>query len=1072
MVTLERRRGSGAGLPTMNHQKDSCGSVDSSEDESPLSASHDWGSPLRNHRDQGLHHRHVSRPNPDQSGFHRRGTFSRGLKRRRKRYPCVRWLRSCILAGIPAYLLLIFLFLKRLNHQHSLLHHETHGIPGSGNTATLFRKLHATLNGALQRRLRDDNDQWESYSKVQKSTSLSFEQRRAKIRPPNIRPHSDPTIPSFLYSPADTTERPETIHTSEKLRKALIRSATEKELCGAFAQTASHNHPGAYTYRDALRMPKSRVTRVLITGILNQVAYILALALKERCNVQVVIGFDLMFPNSLRNRLRLQEQMALLTKSIPKLVRPIFLSYMGIDPMKHPKNFKVLESTKEVDIIQTLSPTHIVHLGSYDRSALENPDPEWRNTHSPYPRDGYNPSLYAVQSGALSMEQILASIANAPENDRPHFIYAGTVATAQSRRDQVLADFYYQQHGVYSVGVQLPSGIYGPWGHPNSPLYRLFASVVSHNSTPSSLDKLDLLHAEDVVNGITSAMQYRAESGKPVLFRFDGESVAANDLMDGTLTPAMQGLSMRKLPRSRFASTQAAIGWEAKIPLEQGLLRTLAWHMDRARPYGFPVNATTPAIATGDALLQRYSLPTCSPEDLVCHLGRPVLPCASECSIHHQCTKTIFDGLQSTVRDLTEECDIVLYTQDFDAETDSLALQSEYVEEDTPQICNLAFVHSKSKLVDTSIAKVPNGELEKLGVQIEHTPDGDDTVDAQKREKLNGRLLYRGWILVWADAAVDLSSQEEFLLKLSPGKLFHSDVKSAVFIDQDFGVSPKADDILFLVHEMHRKSSEARVVKRKTRPKAKFLLPAEPERKAIVLMSELKYQDTNTAERLSPDERISVYEATRFMRFSNGESPLGREPADIKLQREFYDRLRASINPDLGRRPDEPVHKFELRHWSRSRWVAHDLEHEEARQLRCEWYQEHSLWETPLDQLTFAYVMEKTVVNRKLENSEPDDAVQKQLAEKTSMKKLLSDTFEWHALDTEQNKLYSPYDEMRQLPYEMDYDAEAHPKSEFDGQKEPLLFVRVISDRIMAYARKAWNNGIKHAHVSDGMGEL
>ena len=226
-------------------------------------------------------------------------------------------------------------------------------------------------------------------------------------------------------------------------------------------------------------------------------------------------------------------------------------------------------------------------------------------------------------------------------------------------------------------------------------------------------------------------------------------------------------------------------------------------------------------------------------------------------------------------------------------------------------------------------------------------------------------------------------------------------------------------------------------------------------------MSELKYQDSKDAERLSPDEKISTYEATRFMRFSNGEEPLGKEPSNIKLQREFYDRLRTAINPDTARAPVEPLHKFEMSHWIRSRWVAHDMELEEGRQLRCAWYQEHVLWETDLDQLSFAFVMERLALDRQLAFHEPDEVVQKVLAEKTEMKKLLSDTFEWHALPTKANQLYSPYEEMQILPYDMDYTDERaliRPDTlRDDSDVEVPLFVRVISDRIMAYARKAWN---------------
>jgi hypothetical protein len=308
----------------------------------------------------------------------------------------------------------------------------------------------------------------------------------------------------------------------------------------------------------------------------------------------------------------------------------------------------------------------------------------------------------------------------------------------------------------------------------------------------------------------------------------------------------------------------------------------------------------------------------------------------------------------------------------------------------------------------------------------------------------------------------ELSIAERFLLKLSPGRLFHRDVKAAVFIDQQFSVSPKADDIKFLVHEMSRKEWSSRVVKRKARPKAKFLLPAEPNRQAVILMSVLKYQDSSDAKRLSPETKINIYEATRFMRYSNGEESLDKEPAEIKLQRDFYDRVRPIINADHSRWPGEPLHKFELDHWVRSRWLAHDMTREESRQLRCEWYQEHVLWDTELDQLSFAYVMKKRELDRKLAFHEPDESVQKQLREKTEMKKLLSDTFEWHAVKTEQNSHYSPFEEMQVLPYDMDSaDERALVESSttdggLDAPNTPL-FVRIISDRIMAYARKSWN---------------
>jgi len=45
------------------------------------------------------------------------------------------------------------------------------------------------------------------------------------------------------------------------------------------------------------------------------------------------------------------------------------------------------------------------------------------------------------------------------------------------------------------------------------------------------------------------------------------------------------------------------------------------------------------------------------------------------------------------------------------------------------------------------------------------------------------------------------------------------------------------------------------IVKHKTPPKAKFLLPAEPECRTIVLLSELKDQESSDADWLAPSTK-------------------------------------------------------------------------------------------------------------------------------------------------------------------------------------------------------------------------
>jgi len=197
------------------------------------------------------------------------------------------------------------------------------------------------------------------------------------------------------------------------------------------------------------------------------------------------------------------------------------------------------------------------------------------------------------------------------------------------------------------------------------------------------------------------------------------------------------------------------------------------------------------------------------------------------------------------------------------------------------------------------------------------SPDNQSLPDGFHQRKISqrtGRLLFRGWILVWPPGPTPdpLPERDAALVKLSPGALFSRDVQYALFIDQSFTVSPSISDIYFLVSEMRRAAWPARIVKRKTPPKAKFLLPAEPERRAVVLLSELKYQESSDADRLAPGTKITVYEATRFMRFERGEEPLGKEPLHIKAQREFYERFPSLLNRETMRSSSLLSYKFDM----------------------------------------------------------------------------------------------------------------------------------------------------------------
>ena len=688
--------------------------------------------------------------------------------------------------------------------------------------------------------------------------------------------------------------------------------------------------------------------------------------------------------------------------------------------------------------------------------------------------------------------------------------------------DEIVARSYHERYGVYSTSLRIPDAVFGPWGHPESATYRMFeaaadttaavaattpigdnddqpldsedpvvgpdTSAATSSSFPNSL--LHLVYVADAVEGLVAAMQLRPPDGKPLTLELlPTAALSVSDLHRevraalATTSDSVAGLwwdgaggggGATPFPvsvSSAAYATRRYLEWSPSTSLREGLVRTLAWHLDRANRYGEsprvrrdPNNSTALGNVppTGDTLLERHGAIPCSPDDAVCHGGPSFLPCASECATRARCTPSVFDGMVTLMHEVLEGCDVVLYTQALDHD-DELTLETEYMEEGNPLVCTVAFVNFESPFVQTVVKKVPDAELVKLGVAPRHedggTPEG---IHKLKKEKLNGRLLYLGWLLVWPDDVPDrLSHADKYLLKLSPGRIFPPELKHGVFIEQSFGASPRTDDVYFLLHALTRPAVPVQLVKSKTPPKIKFRLPPEPPKRAVILLSELRRQESSKSSRTYSDSKLSVRQASRYMRFELGEDPVGKkESLAIKQQREFYERVTTLLNANTMRSPAEPLYKFELKQLARTRWVVHDLRAEEGRQLRCDWYQEHVQWKSPLDQLSLAFVMAKRELERRIAHQEIDDRVKMTIASTIEKKKLLTDVFEWHPLRTEVNRHYSPFAEVEEVrvvdvPTVDTDDNEGDEGGEQDTNE--LLFARIISDRYLSAARKSWN---------------
>lgn len=936
-----------------------------------------------------------------------------------------------------------------------------------------------------------------------------FSERRARTRPPHTRPQGY-EINQYDILPLDQQLKS---HVATTTRNALRKSssatvfhdsqmANVTQICGSQARQAFRESPNSFVQNDVLI---DSGARVLITGILsNPLAYHLALTLKAQCGVEVLIGIDAMLPNTVRSRLQFLEQMKILVSNAPKMVQPILVPLLGLDP-RVKKNKKeankeqpnMLQITGELDLMN-FQPTHIVHLAS---ASFHSPRGLETATKYPYaPKqplspyqiseaDSYEPSLFQLRSSLLGMEQLLASITeNAGKGENlPHVTYASSTTSTQRKRlkrdstvhvnakvaDEILAETYHSLFGIYSVGVRIPpDAVYGPWHHVGSEMYQVLERALQGNISAYEgyTEARELIYVQDAVESVLTAMQFRADQATS--FEVSANAVAPLSEVASTALALSTGASARKLPPEIGSPViQTHLSWHPQLSLREGLLRTLAWHIDRDRPFGPPGGWDKNSLSevkqepqTGDDLLLKNAIKTCPADDLVCHAGSSYLPCASECSTRAQCRASIFDPVRELARNMTEGCDALLYTQSLGLDIEDLQLQSQFEDDVEPAICNLAFVAQSSPLVKAVIKKIPKEELVRLGVPA--TADFD-----MQLNKLNGRLLYRGWILIWVDRGETVPPTDLSLVKLSPGQMFSSDVLYAVFVEENFTVSPTPDDVRFLISQMDRGATKQRSIWRMIKSddspkekKVKFIIPAENAKRASMLVSQLKYKISDRS-RISQDAKISVMDAVRFMRFEIGLNPTKqKESPTVKLQREFYKRSPTFANGKELRDGVEPMYKYELKHWVRTRWVVHDLTLEESRDLRCSWYQEHVQWGSELDQLSLAATMAQKEIERRIANGELDDRSKPQNAIIPELRDV-TDTNEWFAMETERNKQH-----MQHQIGVVTTDGEETPSEEDepgveDGEdstiapekkKDADLYVRIISDRIMSLSRKAY----------------
>jgi UDP-glucuronate 4-epimerase len=387
-----------------------------------------------------------------------------------------------------------------------------------------------------------------------------------------------------------------------------------------------------------------------------------------------------------------------------------------------------------------------------------------------------------------------------------------TLSTPSSLRgasklmDEVLAKLYHDTHDIYSVGLRFFS-VYGPWSAPGSTLFELAErAVTGSQSTDTSSnndddnndydkDIRDYVYIDDAVDAIMAAMQFRPlgddekkddDKIPPVVINVaSGQGTSLENIanMMQEYFPHISGTSKSKKETTKSSSSsstkgqhpsvsvgstkraQELLGFQPRVSLRDGIIKLLAWHYDRAFPYGGQSSSSQEKTIN---FIASRGIVSCSPHDKECLRAAPVFPCASECSHEGQCTSSFYDAIVGWTQALTAKCETVLYTVALEDSLTSLPSAQFRINPSSQSFldgnCNLAFVSESSHLVQT--------------------------VQRASRINLWGdeRLLkYGEWILVPVSVSTAHEDDDleilKLLPKLSPGLFFGPHTKRAIYTD-------------------------------------------------------------------------------------------------------------------------------------------------------------------------------------------------------------------------------------------------------------------------------------------------
>lgn len=441
------------------------------------------------------------------------------------------------------------------------------------------------------------------------------------------------------------------------------------------------------------------------------------------------------------------------------------------------------------------------------------------------------PLPHFVYASSSDVYPYAFNVTNGPLEETQSISTPSSLRGASKLIDEMLAKMYYDTRGLYSVGLRFFS-VYGPWGVPGSTLFEMAERAVAGDlvfptdddgTQPEWMSSVqDYVYIDDAIDAIMAAMQFRPPGDRPHPIIFNVASGEGNtpskiaSIMqeffpptskDGPAvdrstkqTPSNSGIapgndipkpSRRTVSIGSIKRSQTYLRYQPRVSLRDGIMNLLAWHYDRAFPYGGQQEDENDHHHNDDAkrtLISTRGIESCLSYDKECLRAVPVFPCASECGHEIQCTKSYFDEIIPLTQSLTSECETVLYTVDLDPELTSIPSAYLQLQSTSKSFlkgnCNLAFVSDDSTLVKS---------LQKSSRMSSFVGGGKDKT-----------ILRNGaWILIAMSVPIfddDFAAENDilrFLPKLSPGFFFGSTTKRAIYVEPNILL----DSIPKLLHE-------------------------------------------------------------------------------------------------------------------------------------------------------------------------------------------------------------------------------------------------------------------------------